>query len=159
MDQLINWIAQSGIHRWIAESPFWFPYPFAIALHSMGMGIIVGLSVAVDLRILGVASGLPLAPMAGYFPVMWLGLGINAVTGLLLFINSPELFVNWDMWIKLIFLALALLTLRTIRAKVFLNANPDKGPLPENARLLAGASIFFWAGTVVAGRMTAYLGS
>ena len=159
MDQLINWIAQSGIHRWIAESPFWFPYPFMIALHSMGMGTIVGLSVAVDLRILGAASGLPLAPMASYFPVMWLGLAVNAITGVGLFINSPELLVNWDMWIKLIFLALALLTLRTIRAKVFGGSNPDKGPLPESARLLAGASIFFRAGTVVAGRMTAYLGS
>src|SRR3990172_5380434 len=90
MDQLINWITQSGIHRWIAESPFWFPYPFMIALHSMGMGTIVGLSVAVDLRILGAASGLPLAPMASYFPVMWLGLAVNAITGGGLFINSPE---------------------------------------------------------------------
>ena len=159
MDFIIAWISQTGAHRWIAESPFWFPYPFMIALHSMGMAVVVGLGVALDLRILGAARDIPLAPMEKFFPVMYLGFGVNAVTGVFLFITSPEMLVNWDMWIKLTCLALALVTLRLLRKQVFGDSNPDKGPLAQRIQLLAGASIFFWAGTIMAGRMTAYLGS
>ena len=112
MDFIIAWISQTGVHRWIAESPFWFPYPFMIALHSMGMGVVVGLSVALDLRILGTARDIPLAPMEKFFPVMYLGFGVNAVTGVFLFINSPEMLVNWDMWIKLTCLALEAVEIR-----------------------------------------------
>ena len=47
----IAWIGETGFSTWLRESPSIFPYPFIIACHSIGMGIIVGTSVAVDLRI------------------------------------------------------------------------------------------------------------
>ena len=46
----IAWIEQTEVHRWLGESPYWFPYPFIIALHAMGMGVIVGMKVAIDLN-------------------------------------------------------------------------------------------------------------
>ena len=156
---LITWIGQTGVHRWLAETPFWFPYPFVIAVHSMGMGIIVGLNVAVDLRILGAAPGIPLAPLERFFPVMWLGFRLNAITGAGLMTAHPELLANWVMWIKLTCIALSLVSLRLLRAQVFRDPNLDKGLLSLRSQLLAGASIFFWAGAITAGRMTAYLGS
>ena len=159
MDFIIAWIGQSGIHRWIAESPYWFPYPFIIALHSMGMGTVVGLSVALDLRILGAASGMPLAPMAKFFPVMGFGFAVNVITGIGLFINSPEQLVNWVIWIKFTCLTLAMVSLWLLRTQVFRDPDLDKKPLSMKSQVLAGASIFFWAGTVMAGRMTAYLGT
>ena len=155
----ITWIQQTGIHKWLAETPFWFPYPFIIALHAMGMGVIVGMNVAIDLRILGAAPGMPLAPMERFFPVMFLGFCVNAITGVGLTITHPELLLNWVMWIKFTCIALALVGLRLLRAQVFRDPNLDKGPLPLRSQLLAGASIFFWAGAIMAGRMTAYIDS
>ena len=155
----IAWIEQTEVHRWLGESPFWFPYPFIIALHAMGMGVIVGMNVAIDLRILGAAHDIPLAPLERFFPFMWLGFGINAVTGVGLTITHPELLLNWVMWIKFTCIALALASLRLLRWKVFRDPNLDEGPMPLRSQLLAGASIFFWVGAITAGRLTAYIGS
>ena len=157
--EFLTWIEQTGVSRWLRETPSTFPYPFIIALHSMGMGIIVGLNVAVDLRILGAAPRIPLAPMERFFPVMWFGFCVNAITGVGLMIAHPELLANWVMYIKLACIALALVGLRLLRAQVFRDPNLDKGPMPMRGQLLAGASILFWAGAITAGRMTAYLGS
>ena len=157
--EFLTWIEQTGVSRWLRESPGTFPYPFIIALHSMGMGIIVGLNVAVDLRILGAASRIPLAPMERLFPIMWLGFCVNAITGLGLMTAHPELLANWVMYIKLTCIALALVSLRLLWAQVFRDPNLDKGTMPMRSQLLAGASILFWAGAITAGRMTAYLGS
>ena len=153
----IAWVQQTEIHRWLAESPYWFPYPFIIALHAMGMGVIVGMNVAIDLRVLGAVSDIPLAPLEKFFSVMWIGFGVNAVTGIGLTITHPELLLNWVMWIKFTFIALALVSLRLLRARVFHDPNLDQGSLSLGSRLLAGASIFFWVAAITAGRMTAYI--
>jgi hypothetical protein len=155
----IAWIQQTEVHRWLGESPFWFPYPFIIALHAMGMGVVVGTNVAIDLRILGAARAIPLGPLARFFPVMYVGLAVNVITGAGLMITHPELLLNWVMWIKFTCMALALVSLRLLRWKVFRNTNLDEGPLPLLSQVLAGASIFFWAGAITAGRLTAYIGS
>jgi hypothetical protein len=155
----ITWVQHTGVHQWLGETPYWFPYPFIIALHAMGMGVIVGMNVALDLRILGAAPSMPLAPMESFFPVMWFGFWVNAITGVGLMITHPELLLNWVMWVKLTCIVLAVVSLRLLRKQVFRDPNLDKGSLPMRVQLLAGASILFWAGAITAGRMTAYIGS
>ena len=154
---IVTWIKHTGAHAWLAESVTWFPYPFTIALHSMGMGIIVGLSVAVNLRILGVVPDLPLAPLKKLFPFMWLGFWVNAISGVGLTFADPDKLVNWVIWIKFTCLALALVTLRLIQTRVFGNPHPEE-PISLQSKVLAGASIFFWVGTITAGRLSAYIG-
>jgi len=155
----IAWIQQTELHQWLGESPYWFPYPFIIALHAMGMGVIVGMNVALDLRILGVASAIPLAPLESFFPFMYLGLAVNAITGLGLMITHPELLLNPVMWVKFACIFLALGSLRLLRARVFRDPKLDPQHIPLGRQVLAGFSIFFWAGAITAGRLTAYIGS
>lgn len=155
----IAWIQQTELHRWLGESPEWFPYPFIIALHAMGMGTIVGMNVALDLRILGIASDIPLASLESFFPFMWLGFGVNAITGVGLTITHPELLLNWVMWIKFSCIILAIGSLRLLRRLIFHDPKLDLAHIPVGRQVLAGLSIFFWTGAIFAGRMTAYIGS
>lgn len=156
--EIVAWIKDTGAHTWLAESTGWFPYAVTLALHSMGMAIAAGMSVAVNLRLLGAVPDLPLAPLKKLFPFMWLGFWINAISGVGLFFADPEKLVNWMIWIKFLFLALALVTLRLIQTRVFGNPHPENGPLWLRSKVLAGASIVFWAGVITAGRLSAYLG-
>ena len=156
--EFITWVQSTGVHRWFAEDVSWFPYPFTIAVHAMGMGVVIGMSWAVDLRLLGAVPEIPLRPLAKFFPVMWLGFLANATTGVGLFITHPELLLNSVMWIKLTCIALGLVTMRLLQTRVFRNPHLEDGPLPLSSRLLAGTSILFWAGAITAGRLTAYLG-
>ena len=71
--------------RWINESESLFGYPGMLFFHTFGLAIVVGISIAVDLRLLGFAPRIPLASMRALFPYLWLGFWINAVSGAILF--------------------------------------------------------------------------
>ena len=59
-------------------------------LHTLGLGILVGFTAAIDFRVLGFAEQLPLAPLARFFPLIWIGFWINAVSGTLLLIDDAR---------------------------------------------------------------------
>lgn len=89
---------------------------------------------------------------------MYAGFWLNAISGLLLLAaNASSMLENTMFYIKLGCIALAVLCLRLLRNGVFgdiaeLEARADS----TQARVLAGALIFFWGGAIVAGRLTAY---
>ena len=123
------------------------------------MGLVVGISAGIDLRILGIAPALPLAPMEKFFPILWIGFWINAVTGtLLLMADATTKMANPDFYVKMVFIALALINLRMLRTRVFRDPLIDKGPLSANVKILAVLSLFFWLGAITSGRLMAYVG-
>src|SRR5258708_9473824 len=83
------------------------------------MSLVVGANAVVDLRILGVASDIPLQPLKRLFGIMWAGLGINVTTGLLLLTAYPtKALTKPDFYIKLSFIGLAVFTMRRIKIHV-----------------------------------------
>ena len=121
------------------------------------MGLVAGFNAAIDLRILGIAPRVPLMEMKRFFPVLWTGFWMNAASGVVLLIGYPTKAVtNPVFYAKLTFIALALVYLRLIRNRVFLDPSLDKEPVPRRGRILAVASLACWAGAITAGRLLAY---
>jgi hypothetical protein len=159
MDFLLH-IEQSGISTWIRESRSIFAFPMILFLHSLGMGIVAGLSGAIDLRVLGFARRMPLAPLETFFRLIWVGFGINAASGFLLLIaNASTKAVSGVFWIKLGFIAMALAVQQVMRNRIFRDPLLDKRPIPLNGRILALASLLLWSGAITAGRLMAYIGA
>src|SRR5262245_2718115 len=79
-------LEESGFGTWVRESNSLLAYPAILFLHTLGMGLLAGISGLIDLRILGFASEIPLDSMQRYVPYMWGGFWLNAVTGVILFI-------------------------------------------------------------------------
>src|SRR5262245_59404689 len=158
MESLLLQLEQSGVAVWIRESGSFWGYPLILFLHTLGLGLLVGLNSAIDLRLLGFAPAVPLKPLEKTFPLMWAGFAINLVTGSLLFIaDATKHFSNPAFFVKLTFIALALVNLKLIRTKVFHNAIAAKGRLPMTAKVLAATSLVFWFVAVTAGRLMAYI--
>jgi hypothetical protein len=123
------------------------------------MGVVVGINAGIDLRILGVAPALPLAPMERFLPVLWAGFWVNAATGFVLVItDATTKLTNPDFYVKMAFIALAIINLRLLRNRVFRDPLIDKEPLSTQARILATTSLIFWLGAITAGRLMAYVG-
>jgi len=153
----LAWLEQTGFSRWMRESPSLLAFPAVLVLHTVGMGFLVGTNVAIDLRVLGFASGIPLAPIKRFFPVMWLGFWVNALSGLALLIAYPtKALTNWVFYVKLALIVLAMASLRTLGSQVFGDPEPDGKPLPRMGRILAGTSLLLWVGAITAGRLLAY---
>lgn len=159
--EFFAWLEGSALPMWIKESGSIWPYDiFGISLHAVGMGILVGLSSAVALRILGFASSLPLAPMEKFFPLMWLGFWLNAASGVWLFICYPGKAATDPLyWIKLAGVALALVCMVKIRRQVVGNpAYSGTRPVPMSGKILAGTMLFAWLLATDAARLLAYKG-
>ena len=151
-------IEQSGFSTWIRESPSVWAYPTVLFLHTIGLGFLVGASMAIDLRILGFANGLPLSSLDKFFPVMLFGFISNAASGIILvLIDATTMLMNPLFYIKIALITLALLSGMRIRKQIFKDASADNHPIALNSKLLAAASLFLWVGAVTAGRLTAYL--
>jgi hypothetical protein len=158
MDFLIK-IQESNFCQWIRESDSLFAYSGILLLHTIGMGFVVGINACLDLRILGFAPRVQLSPMEKFFPVLWLGFWINAITGtILLAVDATKLLVNPDFYVKMAFIALALINLRMLRAHVFGDVSTEKVPLSSKVKILAFTSLVFWLGAITSGRLLAYVG-
>jgi hypothetical protein len=155
----LHWIENTQFSVWVRESPSVLAFPSVLLIHTIGMGLCVGVNAGIDLRILGFAPSLKLAPMRRYMPILWLGFWANAVTGTILVMQDAVAKMrNPDFYVKMIFIALALVVLRMMKNSVFGDPNLDRGPLPSNAKVLAILSLFFWVGAITAGRLLAYVG-
>ena len=163
--EFLDWLEHSSVPMWMKEqnAPISLlgGYDLYLVSHAVGMAFLVGLSAAVALRILGFAPRLPLAPMEKFFPLMYAGFWVNAVSGVVLFITYPiEAVTNPGFYIKMGGVVSAVVCIRRIRRQVFGNpANLDTRPLPMNSKILAGTLLFIWLATITAGRLMAYHGS
>jgi hypothetical protein len=152
-DNVLNWLDSTSLSLWLKESPSVWALPTVLTLHTMGMGVLVGASWMLDLRLLGVGRNVPLSSYRWVFPVLWIGLVINIVTGILLFIKDPT---KWGtalpFFVKMLLVIASVVTLVPARSLV-LGGTEGK----RDVRVLAIASILAWTGAVTAGRLLAYL--
>ena len=155
----LHWMEQTGFSTWVRESPSIFAFPTILLLHTIGMALCVGINAGIDLRILGFAPGLKLSPLERFFPIFWLGFGVNAVTGTILVMqDATTKLTNLDFYVKMIFIVLAVINVRMLRTRVFRNPQLDQGPLSSDVKVLAVTSLFFWLGAITSGRLLAYVG-
>jgi hypothetical protein len=151
-DPFFAWLESTALSRWIVESTSLFAFPGILAAHTVGLGLLAGLSVALDLRLLGAARGVPPAAFIRVLPVMWFGLYVNVLSGLALLLAYPtKALTNPVFYLKLGLIAAALGILRTQIATV-----RSGGPFESRSRLLAAVSLVTWAAATTAGRLLAY---
>ena len=102
----LDWLQNTQLATWISQSDSVWVYPSVLSMHTIGLGVLVGISAAVDLRVLGFASRVPLAPLERFFPIMWAGFWINAVSGAALFAAAATTKgTQWIFYVKLLLVA------------------------------------------------------
>jgi len=157
--EFLRLIEGSSFSQWVTGSSSVLAFPSILLLHTIGMGVVVGISAGVDLRILGLAPAMPLAPMERFFPLLWVGFWVNAVTGvILLAADATNKATNPDFYVKMAFITLAVINQQIMRNRVFRDPFIDKRPLTSEAKILALTSIIFWLGAITSGRLLAYVG-
>ena len=118
---------------------------FLMALHFMGLALIIGTVGLLDLRVMGFLRQLPVAPIHRFIPFAMAGLGVNIVTGCLAFIGQPENYIySGAFWLKMT--ALMLLGLNAAvfyLTEVFEHLeNLGPGPGCHDVRKTCGGQLF-----------------
>ena len=160
MMNVLQAIESSSFSQWVRESESLFAFAGILLVHTIGMGFVVGVNATIDLRILGFAPAVRLSSLEKFFPILWLGFWLNAVTGtMLLAAAATTMLTNPDFYVKMVFIALAVVNLKMMRTRVFRDPMIDKVPPSKMAKMLAIASLIFWLGAITSGRLLAYVGS
>jgi len=156
MHEFLESMQYSEFGLWVAGGDTILAYPTILALHTLGLGLVVGMSAIVDCRVLGVGRSVPLGDLDRLFRVMWGGFALNATTGVVLFIAAASDKAYQEIFhLKIALIILALVTASRLRRMVFRRPIPD-APIPQAAKTLAVASLVLWTGAIVAGRLMAY---
>lgn len=165
--EYLSKVEATGISIWARESEWAFFA--ALIVHSLALGLVVGLHVAFNLRVLGVAKTVPLYLMTSFMRLVPLGLIVVLLSGSVLLLAYPaKALTNPVFYLKLSCIVIAL----TIYQKVFLKGliNTDnkipagseqQSSLNGNAgelalRPYAVGCLILWASSIFAGRFLAY---
>ena len=138
-----------------------YVYPLVESTHVLTLCLFVGMTVLLDLRLLGLTlRRVPVSQMmARIIPLMLLGFVVMATTGLLLFYAIPvRSYQSVFLRLKMITLVLAGINAgvfhTTIRQRV---AGWDQAAVPPRAARVAGiVSLACWTVVIATGRLAAY---
>lgn len=135
----------------IASNPW--AYPALEALHIVGIALLLGNLVLLEIRVLGGAAALPLPALArAALPLVLAGFGLCAASGLLMFATQPlDLLGNRAFFIKM-----GLLMAAGTNAAMF-HARGGLQRLDLTARLQTVLSLGIWVAVIIMGRSIAYL--
>src|SRR5688572_31947871 len=116
------------------------------------MATVMGVVVAVNMRVLGFAKELSVPAFARLFNIAWLGFFINLISGLILFAGSTSSYVFQGTFQ----LKIGAIILGGILMKFVMGAVRDNKPLATQ-KMLAVVCLICWIIGVVTGRLMAYL--
>ncbi|MBL8343260.1 MAG: hypothetical protein JNL30_17470 [Rubrivivax sp.] len=127
-------------------------YPALEVVHIVGIALLVGNLVLLELRVWGAAAEVPVRALARLALVLALaGFGIVAASGLAMFSAQPaDLLTNRAFVIKM-----GLVMLAGLNAALF-HARDGLGKLDRVARVQTALSLGLWVMVIICGRWIAY---
>ena len=154
-----QWLASTSGSIALHESRYM--YPLIESVHVLTLCVFVGMSVMLDLRLLGLTlKRVPVTDITRrLMPWMFAGFVVMVITGMLLFYAIPVRFYQ-SIWfrMKIILLILAGLNAVTFHNTIYRDVRRwDLAEVaPRRARIAGLASLVLWGGIIVFGRMIAY---
>lgn len=159
MEALLNALEASTLATTLSGSVW--AYPLINAGHVLGVALLVGAIVPVDLRLLGAWRSIPLAPLCRVLATCAsAGFAMATVCGALLFATAASDYAASDLFIAKMtvigFATLNALALRLSGLSACLRASDAGHALPQRVRVAAAVSLFAWLTALVLGRLLGY---
>jgi hypothetical protein len=159
---LSTWLHSTRLSWAVAGGVPWI-WPLCETLHFMGLALLMGVVSVFDLRMLGMAKGLPLGPLQRLMPWAILGFLINLTTGFMFFAGDPFQYIhNIAFGMKLLFIGLAGVNVIMFYVTGLYRHVDNVGAgqdVPFAAKLIGAASLFLWVGVMYWGRMLPFIGN
>jgi hypothetical protein len=157
MVELLTLVENNEVSVFIREFPSVFGFPTILFLHTLGLAMVAGVSIAMDLWILrGAASAAPLR-LLGLTRTMWLGFGINLVSGLALLVAYPaKALTNGVFYLKMALVLSAVYIAVRINRELAARGGGAVLTMASDARRWAVVSLAIWAAATITGRLLAY---
>ena len=150
LEPFFRWCESTPVGRAVAESVWAFP--ILEAVHLIGLCVLGGALLVVDLRLLGLGlTSQPVARLARNARPWLVGsLVLMAATGVPLFLSEAiRAYYNTAFWVKMCTLPAALAFTFVVRERVARREAPDPGMV---GRVVGAVSLALWFTVAAAGR-------
>ncbi len=148
----------AAIETFIITRPW--VWPASEVLHFIGMALLFGVVLLINLRMLGVVKGISYESLHALLPWGMLAFAVNLTTGMLFFIGASAQYTNnLSFYFKIILVLLAGMNIIyfTVFDDVWNVKADDVAPL--TAKVMAASTIAMWVGVIYFGRMLPYIGN
>ena len=150
LESFFRWCESTMIGRAVNDSVWAFP--ILEAVHLVGLCVLGGAVLVVDLRLLGFGlTGQPVARLARYArPWLFASLAIMVLTGVPLFLSEAiKAYYNTSFWVKMTTLPVALTFTFAVRERI---ARRDAAEPGMVGRIVGAVSLALWFTVAAAGR-------
>jgi hypothetical protein len=156
---LLQSVESSSLSAWLRESLYAFP--LIESLHVVGLTLVFGTIVVVDLRLLGLASvARPFTTIAhDALRLTWTAFGLTGVTGVLMFITNAVAYSrNVQFRLKMCLLVLAGLNVLLFRLTTGRRVERWKldTAAPRAGKVAAALSLVLWMAVIFLGRWVGF---
>jgi len=146
------------VGSFVTETP-WM-WPTCETLHFVGLSLLLGVVLLVDLRVLGVVRGVSFKSLHRLLPWAALGFAVNIGTGMLFFVGIPAQYTKnpafyWKIGLAMLAGANALYF--TIFDEPW--SLDAKGDAPFTAKVAAASAMLLWLGVLYFGSMLPFIGN
>ena len=136
-------------------------YPLVNTAHILGVALLVGAMIPLDLRLLGAWRSVPLAPLWRVLTrTAGAGLGLAIVCGILLFITRATEYAASGLFLsKMVLVGIGTanaLTVRTLVPEAIAPMRSAREKSPVRVRLAGGLSLAAWLTALTLGRLVGY---
>jgi len=137
-------------------------WPLALTVHAFGTALVLGFIFIICLRLLGIFETIPYASLNRLFPVIWAALVLQFLSGFALWMTKPTRYVaDTAFLLKLLFVIVGIILTAYLYGSIKREATSwdAAGAVSSGGIKFVAPSLLAWCVVLVAGRLTAYLGS
>jgi hypothetical protein len=137
-------------------------WPLALSLHELGTALVVGFIFIICLRLLGIFETIPYTSLKRLFPVIWAALVLQFLTGFALWMTkATQYVVDTAFLLKFLFIIIGIILTSYLYGFITREAAlwEASGAVSSGGIRFVAPSLLAWCIVLVAGRLTAYLGS
>jgi hypothetical protein len=137
-------------------------WPLALTLHEFGTALVLGFIFIICLRLIGIFETIPYTSLKRLFPVIWAAVVLQFLTGFVLWMTKPTRYVaDIAFLLKLLFVIVGIVLTSYLYGFIKRRAESWEaaGAVSSPGVKFVAPSLLAWCVVLIAGRLTAYLGS
>ncbi len=158
LDTLASWIKTTTLHDFSIAS-YWF-FPAAETLHFMGLTVLFGMLLLIDLRGLGFYKTIAIEQVHKLVPIVLVAFAVNLLTGLIFIFTDPDrYFVNIAFQVKMYLIVVAGLNALAFEFIVFRPSLKGRMDMDRSVltKIISALSLLLWTSVIIAGRFIPYV--
>ena len=158
---MLEYLENTEFSAWARGESLW-GWPFALTVHAFGTAVVIGFIFIFGLRLLGFFRTIPFTSLTRLIPVVWIAVVFQFLSGFTLWMTKPSKYITDGAFLIKFSLVCTGLVVTWFYFNTMRRETPEwdaTGVVSQRGYRFVAATCIWWAAVLVAGRLTAYLGS